>query len=275
MVSARIAGKKEIGLASLLQKHLHVTLDKKLQRSDWGRRPLSSAQYEYAAKDTHYLIRLREILHHELVRMGRLEEALEQFELLGDYEVPDKPFDPEAYRRFKGARELDPQRLAVLRELTLYREDRARAINRPVFMVLPELLLVRLAQSAPADHDQLKRVTGVTSFILSRHGKGILDAVARGREAAPVSALAPQPRQVWTGKQMARYERLRAWRAAKAAERGVDPDVVVPNKALKAMSLIDEASAEVVGAVDGMSPHKMSLYWPDLEAILRSKSPNK
>src|SRR5262249_28533240 len=50
MASARIVGWKEIGYAPILAKHFHVQLDKKMQRSNWGRRPLSPEQIDYAAK---------------------------------------------------------------------------------------------------------------------------------------------------------------------------------------------------------------------------------
>ena len=41
MVAARIVGWKEVGLAACLKNHFNVILNKKLQRSDWGRRPLT------------------------------------------------------------------------------------------------------------------------------------------------------------------------------------------------------------------------------------------
>lgn len=273
MIAARTVGWKQVGLASCLENHFHVVLNKKLQRSDWGRRPLKPDQLEYAAKDTHYLSRLRDLLHHELVRMGRLEEAIEQFALMADYDAPLREFEPEAYRRLKGARELDPRRLAILRELYLYREERARTINRPVFMVLPDQLLVRLAQHPPQDAGHLRTMPGVTPFILGKHGYGILEAVARGRLAPPVGPAPHVARQMFTGKQMARYERLRAWRAGKAAERGVEPDVVLPNKAIKALALLETPDPEAVASVPGFGPQKMQLYGEEILDQLRPRKP--
>lgn len=271
MVAARIAGWKEVGLAACLKNHFHVILNKKLQRSDWGRRPLSREQIEYAAKDTHWLVRLRELLHQELLRLGRLEEALEQFNHIAQVETPRKEFDPEAFRKLKGARELDPRGLAVLRELFLYREERARAINRPVFMVLPDLLLIRLGKIHPQDHAHLKSIPGVTPFILDRHGRGILEAVARGKLAEPVGPPESKAQRLFDGRQTARYERLRAWRIKKAAERGVESDVILSNTALKELALLDGSEPAQLEGVPGLGPHKRSLYGAELLDVLKHK----
>ena len=271
MVAARIAGWKEVGLAACLKNHFHVILNKKLQRSDWGRRPLSSEQIQYAAKDTHYLVRLREHLHQELLRLGRLEEAIEQFSHISQVELVKKEFDPESFRKLKGARELDPRGLAVLRELFLYREERARAINRPVFMVLPDLLLVRLAQTHPPDHAHLKSTPGVTGFILDRHGRGILEAVARGKLAPPVGPQERKPQRMFDARQMSRYERLRAWRQNKAAQRGVESDVILSNQAMKELALLDGTDPAALDDITGLGPHKRSLYGEELLELLRLK----
>jgi len=269
MVAARIVGWKEVGLAACLKNHFNVILNKKLQRSDWGRRPLTAEQIEYAAKDTHWLVRLRENLHQELLRTGRLEEAIEQFHHISQVETPKKEFDPEAFRKLKGARELDPRGLAVLRELFLYREERARSINRPVFMVLPDLLLVRLAQTHPADHAHLKTLSGVTSFVLDRHGRGILEAVARGKLAPPVGPQERRPQRMFDGRQMARYERLRAWRMSKAAERGVESDIILSNQAMKELALLDGSDLAALDDVTGLGPHKRALYGDELLNVLQ------
>ena len=40
MIAARLTGETRFGLASLLEGHLAVRLDKRFQRADWSRRPL-------------------------------------------------------------------------------------------------------------------------------------------------------------------------------------------------------------------------------------------
>ncbi len=50
-VSRSIFGQRESGLQAMLQRAANVRIDKSLQRSDWARRPLTSAMVAYAARD--------------------------------------------------------------------------------------------------------------------------------------------------------------------------------------------------------------------------------
>src|ERR1043165_7680450 len=52
-----------------------------MQKADWGARPLSEAQIDYARFDTHYLFQLRDLLDHELHEKDRWEIAHEDFAL--------------------------------------------------------------------------------------------------------------------------------------------------------------------------------------------------
>src|SRR5258708_19712009 len=53
-----IFGQHESSLAAMLQRALHVRLDKRLQRSDWTRRPLPPAMVAYAARDAEMTLAL-------------------------------------------------------------------------------------------------------------------------------------------------------------------------------------------------------------------------
>ena len=68
MIAGRILGRNEIGLGSMLEAELGVTLDKRYQRANWGQRPLPEHLIDYARLDTHYLIPLRDRLQAELER---------------------------------------------------------------------------------------------------------------------------------------------------------------------------------------------------------------
>ena len=52
-----------LGLGAILLERFGVKLDKRMQRFDWGQRPLPAAALEYARHDTRLLLALRELLH--------------------------------------------------------------------------------------------------------------------------------------------------------------------------------------------------------------------
>ncbi|MEM7518210.1 MAG: ribonuclease D, partial [Planctomycetota bacterium] len=69
-VAAAALGMQAPGLASVLGEFFGVELDKSMQRSDWGKRPLSDKQISYARLDTHFLIPLRDKMRAELDERG-------------------------------------------------------------------------------------------------------------------------------------------------------------------------------------------------------------
>src|SRR5512136_2826215 len=102
MVACQFLGEKEVGLAAVLLKRFGAELDKRYQKADWSKRPLSAEVIEYAVRDTSLLIGLYGQLADELRTKGRLAWVEEESQLLaGVRHVPrevDRPF-----MRFKGA----------------------------------------------------------------------------------------------------------------------------------------------------------------------------
>lgn len=178
MAAARRLGRTGLGLSALVEAHFGVRLSKANQRSDWGRRPLTREQVAYAALDTHYLLPLYDLLSGELAARGALDEARLEFGRIAAVEPREKVFDPEGWRRMKGARELDPAGRRVLRALWIAREERARAEDRPPFKVLGEHTMLELARRRPRAVDELGRFPGVTPAVMRRLGGEILAAVA-------------------------------------------------------------------------------------------------
>jgi ribonuclease D len=183
MVAARRLGREGLGLSALVQARFGVKLAKEFQRSDWGRRPLSSEQIHYAALDTHFLIAIRDELAAELERRGLADAALEEFKRIAAVEPRVRVFDKEGWRKLKGARDLDTAGRALLRALWIGREERASALDRPPFKVLPESALVEIARRRPRTQDELARIPGVTSVVLRRVGDFITAALASCEDA--------------------------------------------------------------------------------------------
>jgi ribonuclease D len=177
MAAARRLGRERLGLSALVQDHFGVQLSKTFQRSDWGRRPLSSEQIAYAALDTHFLLPLHELLGSELDAMGATAEARNEFERIAAAEPRERSFDPGGWRRLKGARELDPAARRVLEALWIAREEHARAVDRPPFKVLAEQTMLEVARQRPRGAAELGRIPGITPSVLRRVGSAILSAL--------------------------------------------------------------------------------------------------
>lgn len=273
MIAARILGWKNVGLGDILEKQFGVALNKKMQRADWGRRPLSAEQLAYAREDTHYLLALRDLQMAELHSRGRLEEAHEEFERLARVEPTPRRFDPDAYWNIPGARDLDPVRLGILRELFHFRDVQARKEDRPPFKVLSDAALLHLSQARPTSSRDLTRVGCISHYVVQRYGEAILRAVARGR-AAPQSAT-PRPhargQPPLDNAARARLGRLKEWRKHRAAARGVAPDVIVSNDVLFAVAQKNPRTREALIAASDLGPWKAREYGEEMLAVLWGK----
>jgi ribonuclease D len=245
MVSAQLLGYPAIGLGALIEHHFGVVLPKDEQRSDWSRRPLSDKQLSYAASDVLYLIKLAEKLEKELRKAGRLDWAQSDFAALCQRRWPDREFDKLGYLRIKGARVLDPVSLAVLRELFLMRDQRAREIDRPPFKVLGNRTLLEIAGTHPETMDGLSKIKGVTDLIIRRMGNDLSKAVNKGlrKPHGPIPKLESNGRKRMDRRTERRVAVLKKWRAPRSEELKLDPGVLCPNAALEAIAIRDPETA--------------------------------
>ena len=165
-IAGRFLGGRALGLDVLLETYLGVALPPSRQKDDWSKRPLTTAQTVYAAADVQHLFALRARLIEELTKIGRLSWVDEECAALAAQPAPERPVDPDAYLGVKGARDLPPRGLAIMRELWELRERLARSADRPPFKVLGEDVLLRVAQSAPTDAATLCTLSGITPRVL-------------------------------------------------------------------------------------------------------------
>ena len=272
MLAARILGRRGVGLAALLREHFGVELDKRVQLTDWGHRPLTGQQLSYARLDSRFLLPLCDLLTDELHAKRRWREAQEAFADLPDLLFVEKPFDPEGFWRSKEVRDLRPSELAIFRELYLWRDQQARTLDQPPFKVMSDQILFILSQEQPHTLDSLPLNPNQTR----RFGAAILAAIARGR-VAPV----PQPPARRTNGEgrpdpevAARYDRLRAWRTKRATARGVDLDVILNNETLMAVARACPADMDALAALGVLRSWKLAEYGPELLTIVGGGSGN-
>jgi ribonuclease D len=273
MTAARLLGMRQLGLAALILNYFDVSLAKKFQRADWGKRPLSPEQIQYARMDTHYLLRLRDLLHKELEAKGRLSEACDAFERLSRIEPPNKVFDADDFWRLPGARALPAQSRTVLKELYYFREKTAAEMDKAPFRVLSEALLVRLAEKSPSSLLELENMPGMTSYLIQHFGRGLVEVILKGLASSPIEKQPARPRPTQDARTTQRYQALREWRKKKAEERELDPAAILPLEDMHKMAQAASKSEAPEAWLADLSEHKRQLYGEELRDVLRIAGP--
>jgi ribonuclease D len=158
-LAARIAGRSRVGLAALIEDLLGFTLEKHHAAADWSRRPLPAPWLRYAALDVELLVELRDVLHAELRRQGKLDWARAEFAALLTAPTPAKRPDP--WRRVSGIHQVRGRRaLATLRALYEVRDQLAQERDLAPGRVVRDRALVAAAGALPGDQDALAAVPG-------------------------------------------------------------------------------------------------------------------
>lgn len=269
MVAARICGYRSFGLGNLLTEVVGVQLDKSHQRDDWGKRPLPKASLLYAQMDTHYLLQLRDHFEQVLIDQGRIREAREVFEEVADApSAVDRDFDAEAYWKLGIPHHFKPRQFAVLREVYAMREKFAHDYDLPSFKIILDKTLVAVVQAMPSTLEDFDKIPGMTAGQVRRYGKHLLKAIERGNSAPfptpPTLEPPADPRTVEI------YTALREWRKNRAAERGVEADVIISRDALWALAEQMPSTLEEVSKIHGIREWRLETYGEALLELLKT-----
>ena len=257
MIAARILGWEQIGLGNILKAEFGVELNKRYQRANWGKRPISPEMMTYARLDTHYLIPLRFRLKNELLAQQRWPLAEEDFERLRFVNGRDPQDQPEPCWRVRGAYDLDGQQASVLLELCVYRMGVAEAIDRPVFKVISDKTLLAIAENCPQSARELRAVSELSQKQYQRHREGLLMAVQAGLKTEPVyPPRIPKPDEEY----LARLEALRTWRKVTGRQNDVKSDVVLPRDVMFAIAARNPENLEDLGEVMEQIPWRFEKY---------------
>ncbi len=238
-IAASLIGSQQLGLQAVVEEYAAVKLEKhrNLQRSDWTKRPLSSESLNYAASDVLHLLRVREALSERLTQLSRFSWAKEEFERLEGvrYTPPDREL---AFLSIKGSRDLNGGGLAVLRALCQFREQEAERLDRPVFKVMGDSVLVELAANPSAE---LSTIKGLGRFGRPPGDRALRRAITKGVRSSPVTrpsrTLHREP-QTAAERERARdrLRTLKKWRIQLGEELKLDPSLLWPAVSLERLS---------------------------------------
>jgi ribonuclease D len=180
LAAAMVGYGTQAAYANLVQRILGIKLEKSHTLSNWSQRPLTQEQIAYALEDVQFLLPLYEHLCKKLEALGRLSWIKEEFLRL-ESKLGEGTQDIRLrYQRVRGWDSLRPRSAAVLRELTVWREEEARRRNVPRGRVVRDEVLLELARRTPSTPDLLRATRGLHPSAVDRNGEAILAAIRAG-----------------------------------------------------------------------------------------------
>ena len=170
----------QISFAKIVDKVLGKKINKSETYTDWCRRPLSESQIEYALDDVRLLFPVYENLKKILKKLNRDEWLEGEFKSLEDPDNFKTPGPEKLYMRIKNIRSLAPQNLAVICELTAWREQEAQTRDCLAKSIVRDEPLFEMARKAPTDVEGLSHIRGLHRNEISRSKQKILAAIQKG-----------------------------------------------------------------------------------------------
>ena len=264
MHAARVLGYQYVGLDNLLIEKFQIRMDKRHQKADWGARPLTSAQIDYARLDTRYLFDLRDLLEQELLEKDRLQLALEDFARACDVDVPKEKLNGASWKKFAARKDITARELTILSELCHSRDVIAEKMDRPPFKVVDDNMLLEIARNKPEKDVDLS-VIGMSPKQIRLWGGEILAAARRGAEAPLVKREQPiRPNDAV----LKRQDKLKNWRKKVALEMGVESDVVLPRIYLNTLAENPPKSMHDLESIMTDSPWRFNRYGLQILSLL-------
>jgi ribonuclease D len=213
-----------LSLSKLVGALVGVRLTKGLTFTHWDRRPLSEQQLRYAADDVRYLPALHHEISNRLQATGHTDWALAESAALANPSL--YAFDPDAqYLKIRGGGTLSPRNLAVLRELTIWRDQAAQRDNVPPRTLLRDEVLVEIARSPLRSASDLPRVRGLPRPVEAHDGADLVAACARAM-TLPEQELPTPPNHEPTPPEKFRADALFYAVQTWCAGRQIDPNLI-------------------------------------------------
>lgn len=269
MLAATALAEPAIGLAALLEKYFDLKIEKKYQRADWGKRPLDPDMLAYAQNDSHYLLQLRDKLTSKLRDVDRLENVLEDSAALAKITLPMKDHEEDLWR-VRGAQDLQPEALSLLKQLNHMREQIAMNRDVPPFKVFSDRMMVEIAQTQPHYREELGLLPSMSPALQRRYGGQIMQVIEQWRKKpAPVI---PRANHRLSDRELKLRDKLTNWRKAIGEKEGIPSNAVFPRDLLERIAHFDPESLEQLETVMQDYPHRFRKYGNQIFKLIKRKN---
>lgn len=261
------------GLAGLIKEYFDIDVDKQYQKADWTIRPLSADMDLYARGDTRYLAPLRAILYEKLAEKKLLNIAERMFADSAKARLHPHVFDPDRWIKVKNFRSLKPESYGVLRRLYIWRENTAQKTDLSVFRVLPDHVLISLAEKRPRSAKEMLEAFKASSHIdrLRFWQNSITESIREGIKDGCIPI--PSSKKKWeklSKEDEAILKSLKEWRNKRVAEGRLNVTFLT-NKKLHALLGEKPADLKAMAGLKFMIPEVVSEFGAELLSLLWPK----
>lgn len=270
MQAARVLGYPAVGLDRMLRDKFKIKMDKRHQKANWAARPLTKEQTHYARLDTHYLFDLRDVLEQELRETERLEYALEDFNRACAIEELKPRSNGESWERFSGRKDLSLRELTVISQLCKWRDREAQRLNRPLYKVVMDDILVALAKNPPEQKVDLS-AAGLSEKQIKLWGDQVLEAIRYGVKAPLVERKQIERKNDAV---LHRLEKLKTWRKNVGLELKVESDIILPKPYLGLLSENPPKTLDELRDLMKATPSRVDRFGAEILRVLGVRHAN-
>lgn len=146
-------------LTGLVERYLGIRVEveekKKLQQTNWLKRPLSAEQLSYALSDVEYLFQLEDVLTLEIEKAGlekMFSSQMKKASIVGE----EKP----GWKKIGNWKFLNGEQREATREYFIARDVVARRFNVPAYFVLDKHRISDAGKACPKTEEELFRILG-------------------------------------------------------------------------------------------------------------------
>jgi len=231
-----------LSLGNLVKEVLDITLEKTETRTNWLQRPLSPEQISYGLNDVRYLRAVRVLLLTRIIGPRIKSWLHEELNLLNNPATYSGPDIDTRFNKIRGNNNLGRQRLAILKNLTIWREGMAKKLNRPRGHIIKDTALLEIAKQKLHTLETLRDCTTLSSRAFKKYGETVTAIAQQTISQAPKTYPSRRQSIRLDSSQKQSLKKLNSLIALKCNLLGIAPSLVGSNSELKMLIKILSSS---------------------------------
>lgn len=273
-VAARFLACERNGLDWMLENLLEVDTNGEFGRYDWSTRPLSEKARRYAEDDVRHLLDLKRLFEPQLEASGWFRPFRQVCEFTArEVEYVDPEFDPDGWRRLRGASGLDGRGRAAAKALFRWRHRFCTRLNRAAVEVFPNRALMAMARARPEEAGAIVAIDGVSGRPVEKHADELAELIGESKNAdPPPESPVHSPSEPPPPEQRALYDELRSWRNDTAKRLDLPPEFIATNDTLSTIAETPPETPEELRNFEAILPWHREMFGDEIVDITGGES---